>query len=238
MRWRDMRGSGNIEDREGQGPARGGLGGGMKLGGAGLLAVIVVSFLLGLNPLDVLTGLQGGGGPPSVDSPAPGPGPAPGTTPTGAPDPTKEFVARVLGDTEDTWRAIFRKQAREYEAPHLVLFRGAVESACGHASAAVGPFYCSGDQRVYLDRAFFEELAQRFGAPGEFARAYVIAHEIGHHVQNLIGVTERVASQRARSGGREGVALADLARVQPRAEPAHPLLRAAVGEGFGRDVAA
>src|SRR6185503_4126251 len=127
---------------------------------------------------------------------------APGTTPTGALDPTKEFVASVLGDTEDTWRAIFRKQGREYEAPHLVLFRGAVESACGYASAAVGPFYCSGDQRVYLDRAFFEELARRFGAPGEFARAYVIAHEIGHHVQNLIGVTERVASQRARSGGR------------------------------------
>ena len=189
MRWRDMRGSGNIEDREGEGPARGGLGGGMKLGGAGLLAVIVVSFLLGLNPLEVLTGLQGGG-PPPMDSPAPGP--APGSAPTGAPDPTKEFVARVLGDTEDTWRAIFQKQGREYEAPRLVLFRGAVESACGNASAAVGPFYCSGDQRVYLDRSFFEELSQRFGAPGEFARAYVIAHEIGHHVQNILGISEKI----------------------------------------------
>src|SRR4029450_4332508 len=204
MRWRDMRGSGNIEDREGQGPARGGLGGGMKLGGAGLIAVVVVSLLLGLNPLEVLTGIQGGG-PPSVDSPAPAP--SPGSGPTGAPDPTKDFVARVLGDTEDTWRAVFQKQGREYEPPRLVLFRGAVESACGYASAAVGPFYCSGDQRVYLDRSFFEELAQRFGAPGEFARAYVIAHEIGHHVQNLIGVTEQVASQRRRGGNALSVAM-------------------------------
>jgi predicted metalloprotease len=211
MRWRDMRGSGNIEDREGQGPARGGLGGGMKLGGAGLIAVVVVSLLLGLNPLEVLTGLQGGG-PPSVDSPAPAP--SPGSGPTGAPDPTKDFVARVLGDTEDTRRADFQKQGREYEPPRLVLFRGAVESACGYASAAVGPFYCSGDQRVYLDRSFFEELAQRFGAPGEFARAYVIAHEIGHHVQNLIGVTEKVASQRARSGGRGGNALSVAMELQ------------------------
>jgi len=204
-----MRGSGNIEDREGEGPARGGLGGGMKLGGAGLIAVVVVSLLLGLNPLEVLNGLQGGGSP-SVDSPAPPPSPG---APTGAPDPTKEFVARVLGDTEDTWRAIFQKQGREYEAPRLVLFRGSVESACGNASAAVGPFYCSGDQRVYLDRSFFEELSQRFGAPGEFARAYVIAHEIGHHVQNLIGVTEKVASQRAR-GGRATNALSVAMELQ------------------------
>jgi uncharacterized protein len=210
MRWRDMRGSGNIEDRESQGPARGGLGGGMKLGGAGLLAVVVVSLLLGLNPLEVLTSLQGGG-PPSVDSPAP---PSPQTGPPGPTDPNKDFVARILGDTEDTWKSIFQKLGGEYQPPRLVLFRGAVESACGYASAAVGPFYCSGDQRVYLDRAFFEELASRFGAPGEFARAYVIAHEIGHHVQNLMGVTEKVASQRARAGDRGGNVLSVAMELQ------------------------
>jgi predicted metalloprotease len=113
-------------------------------------------------------------------------------------------VARVLGDTEDTWTKLFREMQGQYQAPRLVLFRGGVESACGMASSAVGPFYCSADQRVYLDRAFFEDLAQRFGAPGEFARAYVIAHEIGHHVQNLMGITEKVAEQRARAGSARG----------------------------------
>ncbi len=193
MRWRDMRGSGNIEDRESAGPARG-LGGGAKIGGAGLIAVVVVSLLLGLNPLEVLTGLQGEG-PPSAPAPAP-----PGSTPGAAApaDETKEFVARVLGDTEDTWRGLFQRLGGEYQPPRLVLFRGAVESACGFANAAVGPFYCPGDHRVYLDRAFFEELSGRFGAPGEFARAYVIAHEIGHHVQNLMGVSEKVQAQRGR----------------------------------------
>jgi uncharacterized protein len=209
MRWRDMRGSGNVEDRESAGPARG-LGGGMKIGGAGLIAVVVVSLLLGLNPLDVLIGLQGGA-PPSVESPAPPPS-GPGVPGQG--DETKEFVARVLGDTEDTWRGLFQRMGGEYQPPRLVLFRGAVESACGFASAAVGPFYCSGDRRVYLDRSFFEDLAAKFGAPGEFARAYVIAHEIGHHVQNLLGVTEKVAAQRDRAGGGRGNALSVALELQ------------------------
>ena len=110
----------------------------------------------------------------------------------------------MLGDTEDTWTKLFRDMRGQYQAPRLVLFRGGVESACGMASSAVGPFYCSADQRVYLDRAFFEDLAKRFGAPGEFARAYVIAHEIGHHVQNLMGITDKVAQQRERAGGARG----------------------------------
>jgi uncharacterized protein len=195
MRWRDMRGSGNIEDREGAGPARG-FGGGVKIGGAGLIAVVVVSLLLGLNPLDVLVGLQGDA-PPTTQAPAP-PTPGPGQPA----DPGKDFVARVLGDTEDTWRELFSRMGGEYQPPRLVLFRGSVDSACGMASSAVGPFYCPPDRRVYLDRAFFDDLASRFGAPGEFARAYVIAHEIGHHVQNLLGVTDKVAAERRRGGTR------------------------------------
>jgi len=196
LRWREMRGSDNFEDREGASPSGRGLGGGLKLGGVGLIAVVAISLLLGLNPLDVLVSLQGGGPPtaPTQSTPAP--------TPSGsvARDEAKEFIVRVLGDTEDTWKTLFGKMGGEYVPPRLVLFRGAVDSACGLASAAVGPFYCSADSRVYLDRSFFDALAQRFGAPGEFARAYVIAHEIGHHVQNLLGITEKMGQQRARAG--------------------------------------
>ena len=196
MRWRDMRGSDNLEDREGAGPPGRGLGGGVKLGGVGLIAVVAISYFLGLNPLDVLESIQGGGAPsaPTQNLPPPAPsGPD-------ARDETKQFVVRILGDTEDTWSTLFGQMGGEYRPPRLVLFRGAVESACGLASSAVGPFYCSADSRVYLDRSFFEDLAKRFGAPGEFARAYVIAHEIGHHVQNQMGITKKMAQQRAGAG--------------------------------------
>ncbi len=195
MRWRDMRGSGNLEDREAAGPAGGMLGGGMKLGGMGLIAVLAISWFLGLNPMDVLDSLQGGA-PPSAPTQG---GAPPSASEPGIRDETKEFIARVLGDTEDTWSALFKRIGGEYRPPKLVLFRGAVDSACGFASSAMGPFYCPRDSRVYLDRAFFEDLARRFGAPGEFARAYVIAHEIGHHVQNQLGVTEKVAQRGGRS---------------------------------------
>jgi uncharacterized protein len=195
VRWRDMRGSGNLEDREGAGPAGGMLGGGMKLGGMGLIAVLAISWFLGLNPMDVLDSLQGGA-PPSAPTQGEAP---PSASEPGTRDETKEFIARVLGDTEDTWSALFKRMGGEYRPPKLVLFRGAVDSTCGFASSAVGPFYCPKDSRVYLDRAFFEDLARRFGAPGEFARAYVIAHEIGHHVQNQLGVTEKVAQRGGRS---------------------------------------
>jgi len=196
LRWRDMRGSDNLEDREGAAPPGPGLGAGFKLGGAGLIAVVAISLLLGLNPLDVLLSLQGGA-PPSAPTQS-----TPPPTPSGsaARDETKEFIIRILGDTEDTWKTLFGQMGGEYHPPRLVLFRGAVDSACGLASSAVGPFYCSADSHVYLDRSFFEALAQRFGAPGEFARAYVIAHEIGHHVQNQLGITEKVGQQRARAG--------------------------------------
>ena len=190
MRWGDMRGSGNVEDRESASPS--GLGGGFKLGGIGLIAVLAISWFLGLNPLDVLVSLQGGDVPSAPTQSAP----PPSASVPGARDETKDFVARVLGDTEDTWSAIFRKGGREYRPPKLVLFRGSVDSACGMASSAMGPFYCPSDDKVYLDRSFFEDLSRRFGAPGDFARAYVIAHEVGHHVQNQLGITQKVAQQR------------------------------------------
>jgi hypothetical protein len=204
-----MRGSGNIEDREAAGPA-GGFGGGIKLGGFGLIAVLAISWFLGLNPLDVLISLQGGESP---SAPTERAAPPPSTTP-GARDETKDFIARVLGDTEDTWSAVFKNMGREYHPPKLVLFRGAVDSACGLASSAVGPFYCASDDRVYLDRAFFEDLSKRFGAPGEFARAYVIAHEVGHHVQNQLGITEKVTQQRGRTSEAKNNALSVRVELQ------------------------
>jgi predicted metalloprotease len=209
VRWGNMRGSGNVEDRESAGPA-GGLRGGLKIGGVGLIAVLAISWFLGLNPLDVLVSLQGGdsSSPPTQSAPSPST-PAPGTR-----DEAKEFIARVLGDTEDTWNAIFKQMGREYRPPKLVLFRGAVDSACGLASSAAGPFYCSSDGHVYLDRAFFEDLSKRFGAPGEFARAYVIAHEIGHHVQNQLGITGKVAQQRGRTSEARSNALSVLVELQ------------------------
>jgi hypothetical protein len=210
MRWGEMRGSDNVEDRESSGPAGGGFGGGFKLGGVGLIAVIAVSWFLGLNPLDVLESLQGGASPSAPTQSAP---PSSPSMP-GARDEIKEFVAKVLGDTEDTWSAIFKQMGRQYHAPKLVLFRGAVDSACGLASSAVGPFYCSPDDRVYLDRSFFEDLSKRFGAPGEFARAYVIAHEVGHHVQNQFGITDKVTQQRGRASEVRSNALSVLVELQ------------------------
>lgn len=209
MRWGDMRGSGNVEDRESAGPARG-IGGGFKLGGVGLIAVLAISWFLGLNPLDVLISLQGGD---STSAPTQS-APPPSTSAPGARDETKDFIARILGDTEDSWSTLFQKMGREYHPPKLVLFRGAVDSACGLASSAVGPFYCSSDDRVYLDRSFLEDLSKRFGAPGEFARAYVIAHEVGHHVQNQLGITEKVVQERARTSEAKRNGLSVLVELQ------------------------
>jgi hypothetical protein len=204
-----MRGSDNVEDRESAGPARG-LGGGFKLGGVGLIAVLAISWFLGLNPLDVLISLQGGDTASAPTQSAPPPSPSA----PGARDETKDFITRVLGDTEDTWSTVFKRMGGEYHAPRLVLFRGAVDSACGLTSSAVGPFYCASDDRVYLDRSFLEDLSTRFGAPGEFARAYVIAHEVGHHVQNQLGITEKVTQQRGRTTEAKSNALSVLVELQ------------------------
>jgi predicted metalloprotease len=204
MRWEDFRRSDNVEDRSDE-SAGGGfpLGGGVKLGGGALIVIVIVSLLFGVDPLQMLGTIEdvGSGAPApmprSQTTPAPGYGPQYSTRPSEPPtkDSGKEFVAHVLGDTEDVWGAVFQTMGARYEPPKLVLFRGAVQSACGHASAAVGPFYCPGDRKLYLDTAFFNELSRRFGAPGDFAQAYVIAHEVGHHVQNLTGTMRRFDEQ-------------------------------------------
>jgi predicted metalloprotease len=164
--------------------------------------VIVVTMLLGGNPMQVLQLLSGGGMESApVDQPMPG---APADGSTGAPsDELGRFAAVVLADTEDTWTAIFQQKGATYRTPNLVLFSDMVESACGMNSAAVGPFYCPPDQRVYIDLAFFNDLERRFGAPGDFAQAYVIAHEVGHHVQNLFGISEQVQRRQQSSRSRE-----------------------------------
>jgi predicted metalloprotease len=178
MRWEDERRSDNVEDRRGIG-ARGVVGG-------GAIVVALVAALLGAPP-SVIRALLGGGG---DDTGAP-------TQPADPRDNERvDFVKAVLGSTEDVWSAVLPANGARYVAPRLVLFSDAVDSACGSASAAMGPFYCPPDRRVYLDLSFFRELAQRFGAPGDFAQAYVIGHEVGHHVQNLLGISARVDAQR------------------------------------------
>jgi uncharacterized protein len=194
MRWQDMRRSDNVDDRT-DGTSSGGGGfpiGGIPLSGGAIIVVIVASLLFGVNPLELL-GLMGGSGEPQVQTQQAPPGYGPQTQSRVRPqDPQKEFVARVLGDTEDVWSSIFQSIGKRYTPPRLELFRGATQSACGRATAAVGPFYCPADRDVYLDTAFFNELKTRFGAPGDFASAYVIAHEVGHHVQNLLGTMQQV----------------------------------------------
>jgi uncharacterized protein len=185
MRWKDLRRSENVEDRRGFGA---GPVGGFKIGGCGLLVLIIISFIFGINPLEFLGILQQQVPTPQQQSPGQAPP---------ANDPQVDFVRAVLGDMEDTWTQQFQRMGGQYQAPKLNLFRDAVQSACGFASAAVGPFYCPRDSEVYLDLGFFDELSQRFGAPGDFASAYVIAHEVGHHVQNLTGVSEKVLQRRS-----------------------------------------
>jgi predicted metalloprotease len=194
MRWKRGRRSDNVVDARGSGSRMGG-GRGLTLGGVAI--VVIVGLLSGQDPMQILGQLAGqamqGG---SVSAPQ-------RSTPT-ANDEQSEFVRVVLGDTEDTWREIFQGANRQYKDPTLVLFRGGVNSACGFANSAVGPFYCPGDQRVYIDLAFFRELEQRFGAAGDFAQAYVIAHEVGHHVQTLLGVSAKVNAARQRGERVEG----------------------------------
>ena len=178
MRLDDARESENVEDRRGTG------GGGFRPGGVGGLGIggvvllLAVSYFLGVDPSQLLndSGVSSGGGSTAVAPAGP-----PGS------DPAGEFARKILADTEDTWSAIFERSGQRYSKPVLVLFSDVVDSACGQAVAATGPFYCPGDRKVYLDLSFFRELDTRFGAPGDFAQAYVIAHEIGHHVQNLTG---------------------------------------------------
>jgi hypothetical protein len=200
MRWKDERQSDNVEDRRGQGGGFGGLT--MRRGGIGIgtiLLALVGGWVLGINPLEIL-GLIGGVGGSSVQAPAPS---APGQQGVSPDDPGGRFVSTVLASTEDAWTEVFRRGGAEYRAPKLVMFNGATRTACGPGQSAAGPFYCPEDQTVYIDLDFYEMLQQRFKAPGDFAQAYVVAHEVGHHVQNLLGTMDKVQSQRQRLSERQ-----------------------------------
>ncbi len=223
--------SSNIEDRRsddsmGGGGIGGGFpipmgggGGGLFKGGFGLVAFVVIAMIMGADPGAILSDIAGGGGGASY-SPAPSPPPrsAPSqsgpSASAGATDAESQFVSRVLKSTEDVWGDIFRELGGQYREPKLVLFRDATRTECGVGQAAMGPFYCPADQRVYLDLGFFDELARRFRAPGQFPQAYVIAHEIGHHVQKLLGISDKVQQMRQSMSRRDGNALSVRTELQ------------------------
>ena len=203
MRWRGERQSDNVEDRRGMSISRGAKVGGIS--GLGLVAIVVVSMLLGVDPTMVLQ--QVGQGLPSSTTIEESAQPA-------ANDDMRNFVSVVLAETEDVWNEQFNNAGRTYQEPKLVLFSGAVDSACGFAQSATGPFYCPADQKVYLDLAFFNELHSRFGASGDFAQAYVIAHEIGHHVQTQLGIIQQVTQLQARSSSADKNKLSVMLELQ------------------------
>ncbi len=189
MKLDDSRRSDNVEDDRGSGLGVRGAGIGI-----GTIVIVVIGYFMGVSPATLLS-LLNGGDPQAVTQP----GPADSGT-AASNDPQVDFVRAILGETEDVWGAYFSNMGKTYVRPKLVLFSGQVSSACGLASTASGPFYCPGDQRVYIDLAFFRQLATEFAAPGDFARAYVIAHEVGHHVQNLLGITDTAAQAEERAG--------------------------------------
>ncbi len=234
MRYDDSdRESRNVEDRRGQGGGspfgRGGVQIPIPMGGRGgfslttMLIIGALMLLFGLNPLEILKGGPGGGGGIQVPMPRMDPGASgpradrspfdipglPGSRESGgrvtaSSDEMKKFVSRVLADTEDVWNRVFQSFGRQYREPKLVLFSGGTQTACGPGMTAMGPFYCPLDQKVYIDLAFYEELKRRFQAPGDFAQAYVVAHEVGHHVQTLLGIADKVQQLKARVSQREG----------------------------------
>ncbi len=202
MLWKKGRQSDNVEDRRG---ARI-VGSSIKLSGGLLVVVMLIGVALGQNPLELLAMLSQGfleGGSTTAVSPQQTPGN----------DESAQFVSAILADTEDTWTTIFPRMGMQYQAPKLVLFSDQVSSACGYNSAATGPFYCPDDRKVYLDLGFFREL-DRLGAPGDFAQAYVIGHEVGHHVQNLLGISGKVHDLQNRSGTTQANALSVLLELQ------------------------
>lgn len=196
MRWRGRRQSSNVEDRRGTRVRRGG-----AISGIGLLAVIVIGMALGVDPRVLLSGVATTGSGPAVVQEE---GPYREST---AEAERREFISVVLADTEDVWKALFAAAGASYREPRLVLFSGAVDSGCGFTQSAMGPFYCPPDERVFIDLSFFDELAGRMGARGDFAQAYVLAHEIGHHVQNLLGTSGQVQQMRQRVSEAESNAL-------------------------------
>ena len=201
MRWRGGRRSSNIEDRRGQGA-------GPKLlgGGIGTIVLVLVAMYFGVDPTPLLQGMQQGGQASST-----------GTQPTAEDlknDPLADMVSVVIADTEDVWTQIFAEQGQQYRQPTLVIFSGATRSACGLGQAAMGPFYCPADQKAYIDLSFYDQMRTRFKAPGDFAQAYVIAHEIGHHVQNLLGISGRIHSMKQQVGKAEANALSVRLELQ------------------------
>jgi predicted metalloprotease len=196
MKWEGNRESDNVEDRRddaggGFGGGGGGLLGGRNIGIGTIVVALVGGWMFGINPLTILSLLSGGSPPAQVQQQAPAHRPP-------ADDRMARFVSTVLADTEDVWKDVFAKSGGSYQEPRLVLFRGATQTACGQGQAAMGPFYCPGDQKVYIDLGFYETLKNRLGAPGDFAQAYVIAHEVGHHVQNLLGISGKMDQMRGR----------------------------------------
>jgi predicted metalloprotease len=215
----DERESSNVEDRRdegydgggGGGFGFGGVGGGLSIGG--IVIALVASYFLGINPLTLLSMFSGGsGGSVPVQMQPPQPQRQAHAPPKN--DPTAHLVAVVLADTEDTWGDLFKQMGRTYVDPKLVLFRGRTPTACGTGQSATGPFYCPNDQKVYIDLGFFDEMKNRFHAPGDFAEAYVIAHEVGHHVQNLLGISAKVDAARRRASATASNALSVRLELQ------------------------
>ncbi len=203
MRLGDGRRSDNVEDRRGESGRRLPIGrGGI---GIGTVVLALAAWYFGIDPNIVLQGA----GQMQQQQPDAGPAAAPPAS-----DQQAQFIAMVLGDTEDTWNTIFAAGGKQYREPKLVLFSGAYPTACGMGEAAMGPFYCPGDQKVYIDLSFYEQLQNRFQAPGDFAQAYVIAHEVGHHVQNLLGISDKVQQARQQAGEAEGNALSVRLELQ------------------------
>jgi hypothetical protein len=206
MKMDGQRESDNVEDVRG-----GGGGGGLPIGGrhigiGGIIIALLASWAFGINPMTVLGLLDGGGGAPVQQAPAPAQShPA---------DPAAHFVSQVLANTEDVWGAYFQQAGQRYPAPKLVLFRGRYPTGCGTGEAAMGPFYCPADRKVYIDLSFYDTLRDRLGAPGDFAQAYVVAHEVGHHLQNLMGTTEKLDQARGRISEREANAMSVRLELQ------------------------
>ena len=203
MKWEGNRQSDNVEDRRGSGGGGMPVFGGRSIGIGTIVVALLGGWVLGINPMTLL-GLLSGGNPAQVQQ-------APAQRPP-ADDTMARFVSTVLADTEDVWTDVFRQQGSNYQQPRLVLFRGATPTACGTGQAAMGPFYCPGDRKVYIDLGFYQTLKDRLGAPGDFAQAYVIAHEVGHHVQNLLGISAKVDQMRGR------VSQADYNRLSVKLE--------------------
>lgn len=202
MKWRGGRRSSNIEDRRGARPRSGLIGGGL-----GTVVIVLAAMYFGIDPTFLIEGMESS----NVSSSSTATQPSAEDL---ANDPLADMVAVVIGDTEDVWRELFTAMGRRYEEPTLVLFTGATRSACGTGQAAMGPFYCPADHKAYIDLSFYEDMRSRYRAPGDFAQAYVIAHEIGHHVQNLLGISSEVRRMQSRSSKADGNRLSVMLELQ------------------------